>query len=199
MQTDWKDRLSRVSNLTEPDQVAQNLRKMMDERFLLDDEMDEIGDTVPPMVWAVIAGHGRNLVLAEMLRLGANPNIQSKDTGRTPLMYISGTNFDTMQILLKGGADTEIQDKKGQTALHMAAGNLKPQAVSLLLAHGANRLHRDHTNLSASDRARASGIAFADALPSTENWSPRHQAASDAALAAAVAEIMALLETKTAE
>lgn len=198
MQTNWAARLMRATDLANAGTIALHLQKMLDEGFHLDEPLEEM-QMAPPLLVVVVAGN--HLVLTEMLRLGANPNVQIASTGETPMMFVSTIGWiRPLQTLLEAGAETEMQDNEGQTVLHIAAANLNPEAVSLLLRHGANRFHRDHANRSVSDKARASGIAFAGALPSWLEWSPRHKVARDAALAENVAEIIALLkDVKAAE
>jgi uncharacterized protein len=58
--------------------------------------------------------------------------------GRTPLMRATiNTRLDTMRLLLDSGANPDIQDKGGWSALHFAAQEQSAEAIELLVSHGA--------------------------------------------------------------
>jgi ankyrin repeat protein len=61
------------------------------------------------------------------------------DRGRTPLMIFltNRTPLEGIRCLLKAGPDLEAEDKLGDTALKKAVRFKQPQAISLLLEHGA--------------------------------------------------------------
>ena len=81
--------------------------------------------------------------LIEMLRsFGAQIEIDASENGWPSLVYVCrgdrGGNPKTVQELLDQGADVNVTNYKGQTALHCAvkAGFVEP--VRILLAHGSN-------------------------------------------------------------
>lgn len=60
----------------------------------------------------------------------------------TPLSAQSGYgNYDVCKLLLDHGANTEMEDYAGQTALFKAADSGTVEVVELLLAHGADPCH----------------------------------------------------------
>ena len=86
--------------------------------------------------------------LVEMLNsYGAQIEIDASENGWPSLVYVCrgdrGGNPKTVADLLDQGADVNITNYKGQTALHCAAkaGFVKP--VGILLKHGANVNARD--------------------------------------------------------
>ena len=77
-------------------------------------------------------------ILEKLLSAGANPNTQTGDDGLTALMQaaISGYEKGT-EVLLKAGADVNIQNSNGITALHCAADRGHLAVCKTLLASGA--------------------------------------------------------------
>jgi ankyrin repeat protein len=78
-----------------------------------------------------------------LVSLGANPNQQNND-GQTPLVHAfawSGASDVTIAAmvarLLEAGADPNIADSSGRTALNFAAMRPMPDTVDLLIAKGA--------------------------------------------------------------
>ncbi len=58
---------------------------------------------------------------AELIRKGADVDVQDK-FGKTPLMHaVLRRNFDMIRLLLRSGAELDIQNNAGQTALIIAA------------------------------------------------------------------------------
>jgi uncharacterized protein len=73
-----------------------------------------------------------------LLENGANINLQSEASGRTPL-YVTAIskNIDTAKVLMKEGAKTEIPDKAGYTPLTAAVIVVDPDMVRTLVEGGA--------------------------------------------------------------
>lgn len=94
-------------------------------------------------------------VLIEMLKsFGARIEIDASENGWPSLVYVCrgdrGGNPETIQELLDQGADVNVTNYKGQTALHCAAKAGFVEPVQILLAHGANVSAQDregHTPL----------------------------------------------------
>jgi len=74
----------------------------------------------------------------ELLKKGANPNVQD-EYGWTPLHEAAYKgHVDVVELLLEHGADPNIQSKNGLTPLHEAAYKGHVDVVELLLEHGAD-------------------------------------------------------------
>lgn len=68
---------------------------------------------------------------------------QTKNTtlsdGATPLMRAAASgNLDTVAALLEHGADVNVQDTEGSTALHWSVNGHATEIVRVLISHGAN-------------------------------------------------------------
>lgn len=80
-----------------------------------------------------------NEKLAELLEGGADPNAPFGDLQRTALHQAANLNrCGCLALLLKYGAIMSAEDAKGDTALHLAAWAGNVEALSILLAHGAD-------------------------------------------------------------
>ena len=74
-----------------------------------------------------------------LLDYDADPNAQDFENNEAPLMCSSFHNYiDITYLLLEYDADTDIINKYGDTALHMACRNENVEIVKLLLQYGAN-------------------------------------------------------------
>ena len=90
------------------------------------------------------AMYGHTAVISALLTAGADPNLQGDeefDEGQTALMYIASSFFaqnrsEVIQLLVENGADVNIQDDKGKTALHHAGRN--SDAVRALIEAGSD-------------------------------------------------------------
>jgi ankyrin repeat protein len=97
----------------------------------------------PLFAVAPFAGQEAVRTQSILLGLGANPNQQNND-GQTPLVHAfawSGASDVTTAAmvarLLEAGADPNIADSSGRTALNFAAMRAMPDTVDLLIAKGA--------------------------------------------------------------
>jgi uncharacterized protein len=83
--------------------------------------------------------HGSAPMIDKLLNAGANPN-EIGPEGETPLMLVARTgNLEAMRVLLNHHADVNAKDKlRGTTALMWASEQMHPDAVKLLVDHGAN-------------------------------------------------------------
>ncbi|XP_059169888.1 serine/threonine-protein phosphatase 6 regulatory ankyrin repeat subunit A-like [Physella acuta] len=104
------------------------------------------GDTVLHL--AVEHGlHNNNyMLLHELAQKSANIN-ETNNAGRTPLFYAN--NAQVVELLVEKGSDVDIQDKNGETALHLATKHDKSSAVYQLITRGANLDITSKTGLTA--------------------------------------------------
>lgn len=89
-----------------------------------------LGDIDPPELAALLKQHGASI------------EIDATDNGWPSLVYVCrgdrGGNPDSVRELIRLGADVNVTNYKGQTALHTAAKAGFVEPVEILLAHGAN-------------------------------------------------------------
>lgn len=114
-----------------------------------------------PLHWALREG---NVECAQaLLDNGAEVDLAT-DWGVTPLMQTinhqgsSGNLAAGVALLLEAGADPDLQNKIGETALHYAARERKAEAVSLLIEHGADIDIENMDGLTPLDVAASSEI-----------------------------------------
>jgi ankyrin repeat protein len=88
-------------------------------------------------MWAAYNGH--TPVVAYLLEQGATVDLKDSN-GRTALLYASSGPFpETVGLLLRKGADVNVQGKtEGFTALMMAAAEGQIEVVRVLLLNGAS-------------------------------------------------------------
>jgi hypothetical protein len=100
------------------------------------------GDT--PLLWAIRAG------LGAPPKMGSQASLTDDD---------SRSGVRVPQVLLEYGADPNVENDHGETALHCAADAMKDRsdAVALLLEHGASINAQDCYGSTALHRAAANG------------------------------------------
>lgn len=82
------------------------------------------------------AGHRDSRWLKLLLKNGANPNVRSAKSATVPLTRALMADRDAQfEMLLKAGADPNLADVTGNTALHIAALINKPWHVYVLLTN----------------------------------------------------------------
>lgn len=72
--------------------------------------------------------------------MGADPDLVDHN-GQTPLYYaIRGGKYETVEFLIKAGANVNHEDKKQQAPMHIAKRSNKQQIMNLLTEYGAKPL-----------------------------------------------------------
>ncbi|WP_342552267.1 DUF4274 domain-containing protein [Paenibacillus sp. FSL R7-0652] len=91
------------------------------------------------------------------------------ERGRTPLMIFltNRTPIEGIRCLLQAGPDLEAEDKRGDTALKKAVRFKQPEAISLLLEHGAKLDSPKGIQATAWNLAREHNPNIADMLLDT--------------------------------
>jgi ankyrin repeat protein len=85
-------------------------------------------------------------VMQTLLDLGVNPNMQN-NRGYSVLMFMSqSNNLEAIRLLLRYGAEANLQNATGDTALFKAS---HAETARLLLTHGAQVNHQDHHGMTA--------------------------------------------------
>ena len=73
-----------------------------------------------------------------MIDAGADVDATDARSGRTALFHAAEANdCDTCELLLQKGADTNVANYAGETAVFAANGRKHNQIVALLVRHGA--------------------------------------------------------------
>lgn len=108
------------------------------------------------------ASNGNLAGISVALTLLADPDAAEPKLGITPLMLASkGGRKAAVEALFNAGANVNIQDSNGDTALHYAVGDGREEIVGFLLSKGAevnarNRLEGDTPLMVALDVCRPS-------------------------------------------
>lgn len=103
-------------------------------------------DNKTPVHYAAKTWKPNNKILLLLLDAGGEVNVRDKDWGWTPLMYaLHQNNISLFELLLKAGADPNIQSNNGNTSLHWAVlFNYKsPDIIKELLDAGADPMIRN--------------------------------------------------------
>ena len=88
-------------------------------------------------------GEDRLKTVLLLLESGANPNAQNYFL-ETPLLRASnGGEVDILDLLITHGADVNLCDDQGRSALHNAASSRVLPSVNLLRKHGLSMYHRN--------------------------------------------------------
>ena len=83
-------------------------------------------------------GANQNLV-RDLITLGANLDWQDNNSGRTALHVCAYKNQpEILMMLIRAGADVNIQDYDGWTALHWCTRYNSPEIAKMLIDAGAN-------------------------------------------------------------
>jgi ankyrin repeat protein len=91
-----------------------------------------------------------------LLKHGADPNLASMATQRTPLHTAAARgHHNLVQLLLSWGAQPNVRDASGSTPLHLASSAIKPRIVLALLRAGADPSLLNHDSRSAADEVAA--------------------------------------------
>lgn len=103
-------------------------------------------------------------ITRELLAHGANAN-QPGHFGMTPLIKAAANSYDSdhtikiLTLLIQHGADVNLQDDQGYTALMLAARTNRPEVVRFLLGHSANPELTNHEGKTALAIAQSSNHA----------------------------------------
>ncbi|MGA2704320.1 MAG: ankyrin repeat domain-containing protein [Isosphaeraceae bacterium] len=105
------------------------------EKGLEPDLRNALGQT--PLMVASLNGQLECVKL--LITKGANPNSQDNEL-TTPLMYACHTyeSLEVARILVRMGAQVDVQDKFGRTALMVASSNGLLDSVNILLSNSAD-------------------------------------------------------------
>lgn len=80
--------------------------------------------------------------LEQMLHLTTDVNYRRMGTGQTALMYCTCPQM--AKLLLKLGADPNLQNRMGNTALHLAVARSNYPMVEVLVSRGASKRIKNH-------------------------------------------------------
>ncbi|MEM7226979.1 MAG: ankyrin repeat domain-containing protein [Pseudomonadota bacterium] len=104
------------------------------------------------------ARQGQAGIIAKLLAAGLDANVRSAQDW-TPLMRVAAHGSEvppvralaTMELLLARGAQVDLANHQGRTALMLAAQRDRVEIVALLLAHGADPTRLDFQEENAMD------------------------------------------------
>jgi ankyrin repeat protein len=111
------------------------------------------------------AARGYSSIVRELLDTSIGVNTRYGNL-LTVLMWAAGHDDgtgssdveDVLTLLLARGADLNLQDNRGRTALMIAASLGHRKAIDILLSHGADKNLRDKSGKSAEDLASSDDV-----------------------------------------
>jgi cytohesin len=107
----------------------------------------------PPLFYAVMAGH---LAMTKLLLdQGADPHAVARFGANAVQVGVAGKQIEVLEYLLEQGVSPNQGDRiRGGNALHNASRHKSPEAIRLLIQHGAQINATDHRGRTPLDYAQ---------------------------------------------
>lgn len=116
----------------------------------LSDRREELKNSAA--MW-LVAGNKNAKIIEFLLQNGFNPNFVALGTSPVATAARKG-NLAGTEAFLKGGANPNLENEKGEAALHAAAKyDSGSHCVSILVAYGAKLEHEDHDGTTPLEKA----------------------------------------------
>ncbi|XP_062979091.1 cyclin-dependent kinase 4 inhibitor D [Elgaria multicarinata webbii] len=129
------------------------VRRLLQEELVHPDSHNRFGKTALQVMM-----FGNIFVAQELLKQGANPNIQD-ESGTAPAHDAARTGFlDTLKILVEHGADVNVPDASGSLPLHVAVWEGHKDVVCFL-APQSKLQHQDSEGRTPLELAQQLGLS----------------------------------------
>ncbi|XP_060619481.2 cyclin-dependent kinase 4 inhibitor D [Anolis sagrei] len=143
------DRLTSAAARGDPQEV----RRLLREELLRPDARNRFGKTALQVMM-----FGNVFVAQELLKQGANPNLQDT-SGTAPAHDAARTGFlDTLKVLVEHGADVNLPDASGSLPIHVATREGHAEVVRFLAPLSRLR-HQDSEGRTPLELARQLGLS----------------------------------------
>jgi ankyrin repeat protein len=77
--------------------------------------------------------YGHDLLVRDLIKAGGDPNMKTGENEDTALITAAGKGHEkVIKVLLANGADRDLTNKFGDTALDIAEENGKEEVIALL-------------------------------------------------------------------
>jgi len=119
--------------------VSLVVRNLSARKALSDKEKERLDFELGDVASATEGLEGREEKIRRLLEAGADVNVR-RGNGWTPLMVEArhGIFAEVMKLLIAYGADLDLQNSEGSTALHIAAIDNNGEAAEILIDAGAD-------------------------------------------------------------
>uniref|UniRef100_A0A8D0BCL7 Cyclin-dependent kinase 4 inhibitor D n=1 Tax=Salvator merianae TaxID=96440 RepID=A0A8D0BCL7_SALMN len=134
------------------------VRRLLRQELLHPDSQNRFGKTALQVMM-----FGNIFVAQELLKQGANPNIQDK-SGTAPAHDAARTGFlDTLKVLVEHGADVNMPDASGSLPIHIAIREGHPEVVCFL-APQSKLQHQDCDGRTPLELAQHLGLSHIEGI-----------------------------------